>query len=93
MTPGSSKGTSTGQGERLECSHYHKYNFGICRRIIGGCFRCESTYHLLVNCPRGSVTSRNPQESSIGGSNVPPSTRDKGRGRGSLEQHRRNIES
>ena len=46
-----------------------------------------------MNCPRGSGTSRNPQGSSRGGSNVPPPTRDRGRGRGSSGQHRRSIAS
>ena len=44
-----------------------------------------------MNCPRGSRTSRNPQGSSRGGSNVPPPTRDRGRERGSSGQHRRSI--
>ena len=35
-----------------------------CRRITKGCFRCGSIDHLIVNCPRGSGTSRNPQGSS-----------------------------
>ena len=89
----SGRGTSTEQGQRLECPHCHKYHFGTCRRITGGCFRCGSTYHLIMNCPRGSITSRNPQGCSRGGSNVPPPTRDRGRGRGSSGQHRRSIAS
>ena len=36
-------------------------------------------------------SSRNPQGSSRGGSNVPPSTRDRGRGRDSLGQQGRGI--
>ena len=36
MTSSSSRGTSIGQGERLECPHKHKYPFGTCRRILGG---------------------------------------------------------
>ena len=93
MTLGSGKGTSIGQGERLECPHCHKYHSSTCRRITGGCFLCGSTNHLLVNCSRGFVTSRNPQGNSRGGSNVPPLTRDRGRGRGSSGQHRRSIAS
>ena len=88
MTPGFSRGISTGQGERVECPHCHKHHPGTCRRITGGCFRCGSTYHLILNYPRGSVSSRNPQGSSRGGYNVPPSTHDRGRG-----QHRRSIAS
>ena len=82
-TQGSDRGISTGQDERPECSHCHKNHYGICRRVSGGCFRCGSMVHLIENCPQGSGISRNPQGSSRGGSNVPPSTRDRGRGRGS----------
>ena len=91
MTPGSSKGTSTGQEERLECPHCHKHHPSTCRWLTGGCFRCGSTYHLIVNCPQGYGSSRNPQGSNKGGSNVPPPTCDRGRGRGSSGQHRRSI--
>ena len=93
MTSGSDRGTSTGQGEGPECMHCHKYHYGTCRQVTGGCFRCGSTYHLIVNCLRGSKISRNPQGSSRGGSNVPPSNRDRSRGRGSVGQQRRSIES
>ena len=48
---------------------------------------------MIANCPQGAGISRNPQGSSRGGSNVPPSTRDRGRGRGSSEQQRRGIAS
>ena len=92
MTSGFDKGTSTGQDERPECSHCHKYHYGTCRWITGGCFRCGSKDHLIVNCPRGSGSSRNPQGSNRGGSNVTPLTHDRGRWRGSLGQHRRSIE-
>ena len=47
--PASDKGTSTEQGERLECPHCHKYHSVTCRLITGGCFCCGSTYHLVVN--------------------------------------------
>ena len=60
MTQGSSRGISTGQDERPECPHCHKNHFGTCRKVTGGCFRCESTYHLIANCPRGSRSSKNP---------------------------------
>ena len=93
MTSGSGRGTSIGQGERIECSHFHKYHPGTCRRITGGCFQCGSTYRLIVNCPGGSGSSRNPQGSSKGRSNVPPPTGDRGRGRGSSGQHKRSITS
>ena len=92
-TLGFGKGTSTEQGERIECPHCHKHNYGICGRLTGGCFRCGSTNHLIVNCSQGSGIPRNPQGSSRGGSNVSPLTRDKGRGQGSLGQNRRNITS
>ena len=50
MTPGSGRGISTRQEERIECMHYHKHHLGTCRRITEGCFRCGSIDHLIVNC-------------------------------------------
>ena len=35
---------------------------------------------MIANCPRGSRSSRNPQGSGRGGSNVPPQTQSRGRG-------------
>ena len=64
MTPGFVRGISIRQEERIECPHYHKHRFGTYRRITWGCFRCGSTNHLIVNRPRGSGSSRNPQGSS-----------------------------
>ena len=64
MTSGSGRGTSTEQEERIECPHYHKHHLSTCKQITEGCFRCGSTYHLIVNCPRGSGSFRNPQGSS-----------------------------
>ena len=60
MTSGSGRGTSTEQEEKIECPHCHKHHSGTCRLIAKGCFRCGSTYHLIVNCPQGFGTSRNP---------------------------------
>ena len=88
VAPSSSRGTSTEQGEIPECSHFHKRHSCICRRLIGGCFGCGSTDHLLANCPRESREIRNPQGSGRGGSNTPSTTRDRGRGRGVLRQLR-----
>ena len=93
MTPGFSRGTLIGQGERLACPHCHKYHSGTYKQITRGCFQCGSTNHLIVNCSQESGTSRNPQGSSKGGSNVPPLTLDRGRGRGSSRQHKRSIAS
>ena len=31
MAPGSGRGTSIGQGEKIECLHCHKYHVGTCR--------------------------------------------------------------
>ena len=93
MTSGSGRGTSVRQEERLECSHYHKHHPSPCRWLTRGCFRCGNTDHLIVYCPQGSGSSRNPQESSRGGSNVPPSTHDRGRGRDSSGNNRRSIAS
>ena len=81
MTQSSGRGTSTGQEEKHVCPHCHKYHLGIYRRVTGGCFRCGSTDHVIDNCPRGSGSSRNPQGSGREGSNVPPQTQSRGRGR------------
>ena len=53
----------------------------------------SKTDHMIENCPQGAGISRNPQGSSRGGSNVPPSTRDRGRGGGSSGQQGRGIAS
>ena len=81
MTQSSSRGISAGQEKNHVCPHCHNYHNGICRRVTGGCFRCGSTDHVIANCPRGLGTSRNPQGSGRGGSNVPPQTQSRGRGR------------
>ena len=93
MTQDSGRGISIGQDKRLECPHYHKNHYGSCKRVTRGCFRCGNTNHFIVNCPRGSGSSRNSQGSSQGGTNVPPLTHDKGRGRGSSGQQGRSIAS
>ena len=54
MTQGSSRGISIGQDERPECPHRHKNHYSTCRRVTGGCFRCGSINHFIVNYPRGS---------------------------------------
>ena len=51
MTQGSGRGISTGQHERPNWPHCHKNHYGTCRQVIGGCFRCGSTDHFIVNCP------------------------------------------
>ena len=81
MTQSSGLGISTGQEEQHVYPHCHNYHSGICRRVTGGCFRCGSIDHVIGNCPRGSGSSRNPQGSGRGGSNVPPQTLSRGRGR------------
>ena len=81
VTQSSGRGISTGQEEKHVCPHYHNYHSGICRRVTGGCFRCGSTDHVIANCSRGLGSSRNPQGSGRGGSNVPPRTQSRGRGR------------
>ena len=72
MEQGSSRGISTGQEERPTCLHCYINHYGLCRRVTEGCFRCGGTDHVIANCPRGSGSSRNPQGSRRGGSNVPP---------------------
>ena len=41
---------------------------------------------MIANCPRGSGSSRNSQGSGRGGSNVPPQTQSKGRGRSGSQE-------
>ena len=84
MTQGSGRGTSTGQEERPTCPHCYGNHYGLCRRVTKGCFQCGSTDHVIANCQRGSGSSRNPQGSGRGGSNVPPQTQRRGRGRSGL---------
>ena len=88
VAPSFGKGTSTEQGEIPECPHCHKRHSSIYKWLIGGSFRCGSTYHILENCPRESGEFRNPQGSGREGSNAPPTTRDRDGGRGALRQQR-----
>ena len=88
VVPSFGKGVSIGQGEVPECPHCHGRHLGLCRLLIGGCFRCGSTEHLIANCPRESRDNRSLQGSGRGRSVAPPSTRDRGRGRGGPIQHR-----
>ena len=81
MTQGSGRGTSTGQEEGPAYPHCYGNHYGLCRQVTGGFFRCGSTDHVIFNCPRGSGSSRNPQGSGRGGSNVLPQTQSRGRGR------------
>ena len=78
VVPSSSRGTSTRQGEVLECPHYHRRHLGVCRLLTRGCFRCGSTEHLIANCPRESGDNRIFQGSGKGRSVAPPLTRDRG---------------
>ena len=89
MVPSSSRGVSIGQGEVPECPHCHRRHLGVCRFLTRGCFRCGSIEHLIANCPRESGDNRSLQGSDRGRSVAPPSTRDRGRGRGDPIQHMR----
>ena len=80
MVPSSGRGASTGQGEVLEYPHCHRRHLGVYRLLIGGCFRCKRTEHLIANCPRELGDNRSLQGSGKGRSVVPPSTQDRGRG-------------
>ena len=87
VVPSSGRGVSTRQGEVPKCPHCHRWHLGVCRLLIGGCFRCGRTEHLIANCPRESGDNRSLQGSGRGRSVAPPSTRDRGapiqhRGRG-----------
>ena len=79
---------SAGQGEAPECPHCHRRHLGVCRLLTRGCFRCESTYHVMVNCPKELRDNRRMQGSGRGRSVAPPLTQDRGRGRGGRIQHR-----
>ena len=81
MTQSFGRGISTGHEERHSCPHCHKYHLGICRRVTGGCFRCGNMDHVIANCLQGLGSSRNPQGSGRGGSNIPPQTQSRGRRR------------
>ena len=88
VAPSFGRGTSTRQGEIHECPHCHKRHSGICRWLIGGCFRCGSTDHLLENYRREIREFMNPHGSGWGRSNVPPTTCDQDGGRGILRLQR-----
>ena len=88
VAPSFDRGTSIGLGEIPKYPHCHKRHSGICRWLTEGCFRCGSTNHLLENYPREYREFRNPQGSGRGGSNAPPTTRDRGGGRSVLRQQR-----
>ena len=61
---------------------------GVFRLLIGGCFRCGSSDHLIARCPGESGDNRSLQVSGRGKSITLPSIRDRGRGRSGLIQHR-----
>ena len=88
VAPSSGRRASAKQGETLECPHCHRRHLGVCRLLIGGCFRCGSIDHFMVNCPKESRDNRSLQGSGRGRFVAPPSTRDQGRGRGGSIQHR-----
>ena len=70
------RGASVGQGEIPECTHCHRRHSGVCRLLTGGCFRCGSLEHLIVQCPRESGDNRSQQGSGRGRSAAPLSTRE-----------------
>ena len=82
IAPSTSRGASVRPGETLECPHCHRRHLGVCRLLTGGCFRCGSTEHFMENCPKESGGNRNPLSNRKGRSAAPPSTQDRGRGRG-----------
>ena len=61
VAPSFGRGRASGQGESLECPHYHKWHSGVYRVLTRGCFRCGSTDHFLENCPRESGDHRSLQ--------------------------------
>ena len=52
VAPSSGRGTLTRRGEISECLHCYKRHSSNCRWLIGGCFKCGSTDHILANCPK-----------------------------------------
>ena len=82
------RGASVRPGEASECSHCHQRHLGVCRLLAGGCFRCGSTEHFMVNCPKESRGSRNPHSNYRGRSAAPLLTQDRGRGRAGQSQHK-----
>ena len=88
VAPSSSRGASTGQGEAPECPHCRKRHLGVFRLLTEECFKCGSTDYFMVNCSRESGDNKSMEGSGRGRSVEPPSTRDRGRGRGGPIQHR-----
>ena len=88
MVPSFGRGVSTGQGEVPECPHFHKRHLGVCRLLTRGCFRCGSFEHWMENFPRELEGNKSLQGSGRGRYVAPPSTRDRGRGRGGPIQQR-----
>ena len=88
MVPSFGRGASTRQGEVSECPHFHRRHLGMCRLLTGGCFRCGSIEHLIVNCHRELGDNRSFQGSGRGRFVAPPLTLDRGKGRGGPIQHR-----
>ena len=68
--------------KKTQSPHCHRRHLGVCKLLTGGCFRCGSTDHFIVNCLRESGDNRSMQRSGRGIFVTPPSTRDRGRGRG-----------
>ena len=89
IVPSTGKGALAGLGETLECPHCHRRHLGVCILLTRGCFRCGSIEHFMENCLKETRDNTNPQSNNRGRSTAPPSTRDRGRGRGGQSQHRR----
>ena len=87
VVPSTCRG-SVGQGEIPECPHCHRRHLGVCRLLTRGCFGCGSIEHFMANCPKESGDNRNPQSNSRRRFVAPPSSRDRGRGRGGQSQHK-----
>ena len=82
------RSASVRQGEIPECPHCHRSHLGVCRIVIGGCFRCGSLEHLIAQCPRETGDNRSQQGSGRGRSATPLSTHDRGRGHSGPSQHK-----
>ncbi|KAJ8765251.1 hypothetical protein K2173_011931 [Erythroxylum novogranatense] len=87
----SSRSSSGGQGSSApECPHYSIHHWGVCWRATGACFRCDSTEHMVANCP---LRQSGMAQASGEVSHASVENRGRGRGRGEYNQNRANPSS
>ncbi|KAJ8762493.1 hypothetical protein K2173_007932 [Erythroxylum novogranatense] len=87
----SSRGSSGGRGSGApECPHCSIHHWGVCWRVTGACFRCDSTEHMIANCP---LRQSGIAQASGEVSHASVGNRGRGRGRGGYNQSRANPSS